>query len=576
MSWPRSLLLLSLVSSFLPLRANAVPPSSCETPRDAVEMIFGWLDPEHRDESQAARCLEASDRSPQELDLLARRIAQIFEGRDLEPGIAKLPDVADWQDPKSRRSRVIVHAAIPELYVERQADGQWRWPGASLDWVDALHRETLAGRVGGVFDKVPRSLRGTVLGVELWQYMALALLLMAGLLLRKVIQVAVWGRVQRLADRFGQAWATKLVGAIDSPGATLAMAGILALVVPQLHLAVKASVVVSVAVRVIAVSSVVWGAYRLVDVLTEALAYRASLTESKLDDQLVPLVHRSLKVLTVVLGGLFILQNLDVDVGSLLAGLGIGGLAFAFAAKDTLANFFGSVMIFADKPFQIGDWVVVDGSTEGIVEEVGFRSTRVRTFYNSLVTLPNSKIADAKVDNYGARKYRRTVTTLHLTYDTTPEQMQAFVEGIRAIIRANPNTRKDYYEIHFSGFTENSLTVLLYFFFQVNNWTAELGERSKVFLEILRLSRELGITFALPSRRLFHEYVASPGVPREVPLPQPVDQMAAVVNEFGPGGGLARPTGAEITGGWYASQTEETARGRGDGAADEGPKTKTG
>lgn len=573
MSLSRRLLSLPLwLFLLLPLRATALPPSSCDTPRDAVEMVFAWLSSDHRDESQAAKCLEASGRSPQELDLLARRIVEIFEGRELLPSFERLPDVADWQDPKSRRSRLTIHPSLPELYVERQADGQWRWPGAALDWVDALHRETLAGRVGGIFDKMPRSWRGTVLGVELWQYLALALLLMGGLLVRKVIQVAVWGRVQRLTDRFGQAWATKLVAAIDSPGATLAMAGILALAVPQLHLAVKASLVVAVAVRVIAVSSVVWAAYRLVDVLSEALAYRASLTESKLDDQLVPLVHRSLKILTVVIGGLFILQNLDVDVGSLLAGLGIGGLAFAFAAKDTLANFFGSVMIFADKPFQIGDWVVLDGNTEGIVEEVGFRSTRIRTFYNSLVTLPNSKIADAKVDNYGARKFRRTVTTLHLTYDTTPEQMQAFVEGIRAIIRANPHTRKDYYEIHFSGFTENSLTVLLYFFFQVNNWSAELGERSKVFLEILRLSRELGITFALPSRRLFHEFVAAPGVPREVPQPPPAEHMAALVNEFGPGGTLARPSGPQLTGGWYAHQPEEEARGE---TAAEGPKTRS-
>src|SRR5690606_33156269 len=113
----------------------------------------------------------------------------------------------------------------------------------------------------------------------------------------------------------------------------------------------------------------------------------------------------------VIMGGLFILQNLNVNVASLLAGLGIGGLAFALAAKDTLANFFGSIMIFSDRPFQVGDWVKI-GDAEGIVEEVGFRSSRIRTFYDSLLSIPNGKIVDTPIDNYGARVYRRTFTTL--------------------------------------------------------------------------------------------------------------------------------------------------------------------
>src|SRR5690606_27666735 len=124
------------------------------------------------------------------------------------------------------------------------------------------------------------------------------------------------------------------------PGATLVMAGLLAVAYPQLHLPIRAALVMEVAVRLIAAVALVWAAYRLVDVVSAALAHRAARTESKLDDQLVPLVRRSAKVATVILGGLFVLQNLDVDVGSLLAGLGIGGLAFALAAKDTLANFF--------------------------------------------------------------------------------------------------------------------------------------------------------------------------------------------------------------------------------------------
>ena len=227
-------------------------------------------------------------------------------------------------------------------------------------------------------------------------------------------------------------------------------------------------------------------------------------------------------------------------------------MAVALAAKDTIANFFGSVMIFVDRPFQIGDWVVVDGA-EGIIEEVGFRSTRIRTFYNSVITLPNARFMEAKIDNYGARQYRRTFVTLNLTYDTTPEQMQAFVEGVRAIIVANPHTRKDYYEVHMSGFGAHSLDVMLYFFFAVDSWSMELRERHNVYLEIMRLAKDLGVEFAFPTQTLFVDQVAAPGAARKLPEPQPTESMARVVDGYGPEGDRARPSGPRITDGYLAA-----------------------
>jgi len=399
---------------------------------------------------------------------------------------------------------------------------------------------------------LPAWLRGTVFGVEYWQYLALCLILLAGLVVRKIIQVLVASRVKKLADKVGQKWAIKLVDVFGSPGATLVMAGMLRLAYPELGLPSGAVAALSVAVRMLVVVSIVWAIYRLVDVLAERMAVKAALTESKLDDQLVPLVRKSLKVFCVIAGVLFILQNLDVNVASLLAGLGIGGVAVALAAKDTIANFFGSIMIFVDRPFQIGDWVVVEGC-EGIVEEVGFRSTRIRTFYNSVITLPNAKFTETKIDNYGARQYRRTYVTLGLTYDTTPEQMQAFVEGIRAIVQANPYTRKDYYEIHMSGFGAHSLDVMVYIFFRVTNWSEELRERHNVFLEIMRLARDVGVQFAFPTQTLHVESLAAPGAERNLGQPLAAPQLAEVVHAFGPEGERARPSGPKIAGGYYAN-----------------------
>jgi MscS family membrane protein len=186
-----------------------------------------------------------------------------------------------------------------------------------------------------------------------------------------------------------------------------------------------------------------------------------------LDDQLVPLVRKTLKAFVIVVGSLFILKyGLRVDIVPYLTGLSIGGLAFALAAQDTIKNFFGSIMIFIDKPFQVGDWIT-SGEVDGTVEEVGFRSTRVRTFRNSLVYIPNGKIADATIDNHGLRKYRRFYTNITITYETPPELIEVFVDGLREIVRKHPKTRKDFYNIYLNNLASYSLEVMFYVFFAV-------------------------------------------------------------------------------------------------------------
>ncbi|MHC4977332.1 MAG: mechanosensitive ion channel family protein, partial [Planctomycetota bacterium] len=190
------------------------------------------------------------------------------------------------------------------------------------------------------------------------------------------------------------------------------------------------------------------------------------------------------------------------EIVPLLTGLGIGGLAVAFAAKDTIENFFGSVAVIMDHPFQVGDWVVVEG-VEGIVEELGFRSTRIRTFYNSQVTIPNATLVRATVDNYGRRKYRRFKADLNITYDTPPETIEAFCEGLRELIRLHPYTRKDYHCVYFNNMGAHSLDILVYTFFEAPDWQTELRERQRFLLDVLRLAKQLGVEFAFPTQTLW-------------------------------------------------------------------------
>jgi MscS family membrane protein len=247
-----------------------------------------------------------------------------------------------------------------------------------------------------------------------------------------------------------------------------------------------------------------------VDLAASYFEVLAERTESKFDDLLVPMIRRALKIIVIAFGLLFIADNLNIDITSLLAGLGIGGIAFALAAKDTVENVFGSLTVMFDKPFEIGDWIKIN-DLEGTVEEVGFRSTRIRTFYNSQISIPNSRLVSTAVDNLGRRRYRRLSTTLGIQYDTPPEKIDAFCEGVRELIRRHPYTRKDFYMVYFNEFADFSLNILLYVFHETPDWATELRERHRLLRDIVRLAKRIGVEFAFPTQTL---HVSS--------LPQPL------------------------------------------------------
>lgn len=255
---------------------------------------------------------------------------------------------------------------------------------------------------------------------------------------------------------------------------------------------------------------------------------------------LLPYSKRILKILVAIISVLLLLQNSGFNVTSLLASLGIGGVAIALAAKETLSNFFGGFTVIADKPFSVGDWIVCN-SVEGTVEDIGFRSTKIKTFYDSLLTIPNSVISDSIVDNLGKRRARRTRVTLDITYDTSPEKVEAFLEGIKNIIKSNSQTRKDYYQCYFSGYGPHSLQILLNFFLKVTDWDSELLQKQNIFLEILRLAKELEVDFAFPTQTL-----DVPNLPEQVKKEKQefsLEQLQKKSQAFGPKGSMSRPQG---------------------------------
>ena len=275
-----------------------------------------------------------------------------------------------------------------------------------------------------------------------------------------------------------------------------------------------------VALQIFTVIAAIWTCFLLIDVGRHYLFRKARKTPSKFDDLLVQLLSKSLKVFVVCVGVLTAAQAFGLPIAGLLGGMGIGGAAIALASKDTFSNIFGSFTVLADRPFEVGDWVITN-HVEGTVEAVGFRSTRIRTFYNSLITLPNSLLTTTSVDNMGARRYRRINTLLGVQYNTTPEQIDAFCEGIRELIRRHPYTRKDYYHVYFNQFSDSSLNILLYCFLECPDWAIELRERHRLFNDILRLAQKLRVEFAFPTRTLHLFNHSNDPLPEESALPDP-------------------------------------------------------
>ncbi|HAE38484.1 MAG TPA: mechanosensitive ion channel family protein [Candidatus Riflebacteria bacterium] len=261
-------------------------------------------------------------------------------------------------------------------------------------------------------------------------------------------------------------------------------------------------VVLLVSVKLISAMAGVWAGYRMMDVVGNFLQGKAEKTANKFDDLLVPLITRALKTMVIVFGLVFIADIFAVDIDKILAGLGLGGLAFALAAKDTISNIFGSLTVLIDRPFQIGDWVTI-GSADGTVESVGVRSTRIRTFYNSLITIPNAELINAHIDNYGARQFRRITATIGIAYDTPPEKIDSFCEGIRELIRKHPYTRKDFYIVNLNDFAATSLGIMLYCFVKTPDWGTELREKHRLFSDIIRLAKALKVEFAFPTQTVY-------------------------------------------------------------------------
>ena len=224
--------------------------------------------------------------------------------------------------------------------------------------------------------------------------------------------------------------------------------------------------------------------------------------DNKMDDQLIPFIIEIAKIITYVFALVIVMGNIfEVNITALATGLGIGGLALAMASKESLENLLGSFTIFFDQPFTVGDIVTV-GSVTGVVEKVGFRSTRIRTFDKSLVTVPNKKMIDAELDNLGLRPIRRVKFNIGLTYETTPEQIKAIVTDIQEMINLHEKTNQDG-RVRFQEFGSSSLDIMVMYFVDSPKWEDLINVKEDVNYKIMEIVKKHNSDFAFPSTTVY-------------------------------------------------------------------------
>ncbi len=360
---------------------------------------------------------------------------------------------------------------------------------------------------------ITRLTESTFLGNELWRFAVFFVVLVLVQVSGKVARILL----QRSENRLRKGGRKIMAVALESVGRSIFLIALtIGIKIGLTFLSFGETVqdAVQTAVSVLLSLSIGVLLYFLCDVVVTWLSEFTERTESKMDDMLVPVMRTSLRITVVVLIVLQIAQILtDKPLTSIIAGLGVGGLAVALALQDTFKHFFGSLVLFADKPFQIGERIVIDGF-DGPVEQLGFRSTRIRTLEGHLVTIPNGELANKTIHNIGRRPYIRRTLNIGVTYDTPPDKLQKAVDILKELLDNHEGMEDEFPpRVFFSEFNSASLNIIAIYWYHPPEYWEYMAFSEKLNMEILRRFNDEGISFAFPTQTMY--LVSDPDRPLE-------------------------------------------------------------
>ena len=401
---------------------------------------------------------------------------------------------------------IVFRSQIGEISIAKQSNGEWLFTQetilsipllmVSVNEQNTAHGSstlTQSDSVGALIrEQMPDVLKQKTLSLERWQWLGLFVLLIAGVIFAFIARTVItWilSRILRERYKFITAEDVKI---LYNPIGLLAFVVLFRVGLRSLALTQSSLGFLRTIMFILTAVAVVWLAYKIVNVITERVQKRALETDSQADDLLVPFLSVIIRIGIVMSGIIIVAENLNFNVTGLIAGLGIGGIAIALASQETLSNFFGSLVLMVERPFMADDKVSVAG-IQGTVKEVGIRSTKIRTFDNSMITVPNSSIVKANIINDGIQRHRSWVVNLSLPYQNGAEKIEGFRLGIEQIIKTSEDLNHEKYDLHIYDVVLPSIVIRVEIFFKTDDFGFELDARQKFIMDVLRLADKLEI-----------------------------------------------------------------------------------
>ncbi len=252
-------------------------------------------------------------------------------------------------------------------------------------------------------------------------------------------------------------------------------------------------------IRAIAMGAIVWAFIRLTDLIANQISDRLGNRPGSAAAGFAPLIRKTLRIFVLIVGSLMVVDNLGYNLTGVIATLGLGTAAVALAAQDSLKNGFGAFMIVLDRPFKVGDWIQVGDSIDGNVESIGLRSTKVRTFPKTILSVPNGVLANESINNWSKMPKRRVKQTVGVTYESTAADMEGLVEDIRQLLRDDEGVHPEFILVNFTDFGPSSLDILVYYFTKSTAWLEHLDVKQRVNCKIMRAIHDRGLSIAFPT-----------------------------------------------------------------------------
>ncbi|HSR73611.1 MAG TPA: mechanosensitive ion channel family protein [Sulfurovum sp.] len=352
-------------------------------------------------------------------------------------------------------------------------------------------------------------LANTFLDIPLANLFAAVAVFLLFLLFRKIFTLIIIGTLQKLTKFTDTYLDDKIISALKDP---VRFAFILVGAHLFFLLIFKETEVIKNILNTLVVYTIFWTVIAVMESLRDLFYHATEKFNPDLAQEMGNFILTIAKIFVGAVGLGAMLQVWGINVTALVASLGLGGLAFALAAKDTAANMFGSFALLADKSIRIGEWIKV-GGVEGTVEDIGMRTTKIRSFEKSLITVPNQIVSNSPIENFSRRGVRRIKMQVGLTYSTSAEQVSNIVKEIRSMLQNHENiSKKETLLVNFESFGDSSLNIFVYAFTNTSNWERYLNIREEIHLKIIKIVEENGSSFAFPSRSIYLEQTSDESV----------------------------------------------------------------